>query len=79
MKQSITLHWHSSEPKFGVSSQASEKTHGQGLFRALLLIVACGAGLAAVSGYRSADFDIDSAAYAETQREELRISGPIVD
>ena len=79
MKQSITLHWHDSEPKFGKLSQASEKTHGRGLFKTLMLIVACGAGLAAVSGYRSADFDIDSAAFNETQGEVLRINAPIVD
>lgn len=79
MKQSTTLHWHSSEVQFGEPSQASEKTHGQGLFRTLLLIIACGAALAAVSGYRSADFDIDIAAVNETQREELRINAPVVD
>ena len=79
MKHSTTLHWHISEVQFGQSSQASEKTHGQGLFRTLMLIIACGAGLAAVSGYRSADFDIDSAAFNETQREVLHISAPVVD
>ena len=79
MKQATALHWHSSEVQFGKSSQTSEKTHGQGLFRTLMLIVACGAVLAAVSGYRSADFDIDSAAFNETQREVLHISAPIVD
>ena len=79
MKQSATLHWHTSEPKFGKSSQANEKTHGRGLFRNLMLVVACVAGLAAVSGYRSADFDIDSAVFNETQGEVLHISAPIVD
>jgi len=79
MKQSNTLHWHIFEPQVGKSSQASEKTHGQGLFRILMLIVACGAVLATVSGYRSADFDIDSAVFNETQGEVLHISAPIVD
>ena len=79
MKQATALHWHSSEVQFGKSSQTSEKTHGQGLFRTLMLIVACGAALAAVSGYRSADFDIDSAAFNATQGEVLRINTPIVD
>lgn len=79
MKQSTTLHWHSPEVQFGKPSQASEKSHGQGLSRTLLLIIACVAGLAAVSGYRSADFDIDSAAFNEMQREELHITAPIMD
>ena len=79
MKHSTTLHWHIPDVQFGKSSQASEKTHRQGLFRTLMLIVACGAVLAAVSDYRSADFDIDSAALNETQREVLHISAPIVD
>ncbi len=79
MKHSTTLHWHISEVHFGKSSQASEKTHGQGLFRTLMLIVACGAALAAVSDYRSADFDIDSAVFNETRGEVLHISAPIVD